>query len=199
MVQGSQASSWPGSDWGEFRGDLGKTVVAFPASGRSPHSDALPGYTCLAGRLLEAQSGTWALHPPHSPRASAPDPAPCTLLCKRAKQVCAASYRAWGLRTPLPTRGGDTRPGQPSPEHPSSTLHHMPRKQGTAKVGVSSTPRNPFREGSLEGVRKQHPLLSDAHSGQGEPHPAARHGSTTADHAPRERHLSPPGCHLVTL
>lgn len=54
VVQGSQASCWPGSDWGECRGDLGKTVVASPASGRSPHSDALPGDTCLAGRLLEA-------------------------------------------------------------------------------------------------------------------------------------------------
>lgn len=92
---------------------------------------------------------------PHSPKASAPNLVPCA----KARLSCA--LRRAGLSSfSLGLVAAHTPPhrcGRPQAQPALSwatTLHSPPicQKQGTTTVGVSSTPRHSFREGSLEEV-----------------------------------------------
>lgn len=92
---------------------------------------------------------------PHSPRASAPNPVPCT----KARLSCAlrraglSSFSLGLVAAHTPPHGCGRPQAQPALSW-ATTLHSPPicQKQGTATVGVSSTPRHSFREGSLEEV-----------------------------------------------
>lgn len=183
-----------GSDWG--RGNEGVTVVASPASGRSPHSDALPGDTCMAGRLLEAhvastlECGHFTHHTPRGPVLPTRLPAPglsCVLHFSASKLRGSVRPLTWlgGCTHPSPLEVETTGPASPLLGNHSPLSITFARSRGRLRL-VIQLPRHPFREGSLEGVRLQHPLLLDTHPGQGEPHPAARYRSNAVLTTPHE-------------